>query len=141
MGLFEQDSHALTRDDRKVIARLEWRFPGLLDTTRRVALQMAVQVTGQARVRHRIEARGAGYAAFVEGFSLQLHGGHRPVVFPVVPDEVNPNADGKVTQEMPPHVFARHQECEAAAEQAASVLLSQLRALERGVSAGGGQCP
>ena len=136
MGLFEQDSHALTRVDRKVLARLEWRFPGLLDTTRRVALQMAVQVTGQARVRHRIEVRAAGYAAFVEGFSLQLHGGHRPVVFPVVPDEVNPNADGKVTSEMPPHVFARHRDCQEAAERAEQILLAQLHALERAAAGG-----
>ena len=130
-SLFDPAPNALTRDDHRVLARLEFRFPGLLDKTRSVALQMAVQVTGRARVRYRIEARGAGYVAYVEGYSLHFQGGHRPMVFPVIPDEVNPQPDKKVTVDMPPHIFAVFRECEAAAEQAAGVLLAQLRAYEQ----------
>ena len=136
---FDPNPIALTRDDRRALSRLEFRFPGLMDKTREVALRMAVQVTGQARVRHRIQAHAGGFVAFVEGYSLQLHDGHRPAVFPVVPDAVNPNEDHKVTQDMAPHVFARYRECEAAADQAATVLLSQLRELERKAAGGGGQ--
>lgn len=137
ISLFDPDPIALNRDDKKALARLAFRFPGLMDKTREVALRMAVHVTGQARVRHRIREHAGGFVAFVEGYSLQLHDGHHPAVFPVVPDEVNPNEDHKVTQDMLPHVFARYRECEAAAEQAATVLLSQLRDLERGASGRG----
>lgn len=138
-SLFDPKPHALTRDDRKALARLEFRFPGIIDKTRSVALQLAAQVSGQARVRHRIEERAGGYVAFVEGYSLQYQGGHRPLLFPVVPDEVNPNADGKVSADMPPHVFASLRDCERAAEAAADVLREQLRALERPAAPGGAQ--